>query len=203
MKEHWENIYANKGDQDVSWYQAIPTTSIQLIENHLHQKEKPVIDIGGGNSNLTSELTKKGFSKLNVLDISKNALERTSKKLGEKSNQINWINSNVLELKSDIKYSLWHDRAVFHFLTTQQEKEAYKQVLLNLLDQNGIFILSTFSKSGPLKCSGLNISQYDIEDFNELFSDSFELIETFTEDHTTPFDTTQNFIYSVWRKKKS
>lgn len=201
MKEHWEKIYSSKNDQEVSWYQESPNTSIQLIEKYSNDSTDEIIDIGGGNSNLISSLHNLNFTNLSVLDISKHALERTGLKLGENAKKIQWIESNILDFSTKTKFKVWHDRAVFHFLTHQEDKIKYKNLLVEQTQINSTFILATFSKEGPIKCSGLNISQYDIEELKLLFNDVFELQETFVEDHTTPFDTQQNFIYSVWKKR--
>lgn len=201
MKEHWENIYSSKEDNEVSWYQESPITSIQLINKHASSKTHGLIDVGGGNSNLIQSLSNLQYSNLSVLDISLNALNRTSKKLGVLAKNIEWFEKNILNFNQDRKYEVWHDRAVFHFLTTKKDKLIYKKVLSDHTNPGSILILATFSKKGPIKCSGLDITQYDVAGLKDLFQDQFELLEYFMEDHTTPFQTNQNFIYSVWKKK--
>ena len=200
-KEHWEKVYENKGDQEVSWYEESPETSLNLIKKYNNSHATKIIDVGGGNSNLTKELLKTGYQNLSVLDISTYALEKTKEKLGTSAAAIEWIVSDIIEFETTKTYSLWHDRAVFHFLTTEEDKRSYLNTIKQGLSQGGIFILATFSKKGPMKCSGLEISQYDKEGLLELFEKDFELIESFEEDHTTPFDTKQNFTYTVWKKK--
>lgn len=200
-KLHWEKIYSQKTDEEVSWYQEVPQTSLRLIEELSTKKTESIIDIGGGNSNLTHELLKNGFNNLSVLDISGRSIDRMKRKLGNKSTEISWIESDILELKDLTKYKIWHDRAVFHFLTDQRTIFTYKSRLLEMLQKHGYFILSTFSCSGPKKCSGLDISQYDEKSLITIFSDSFELLDLFHEDHTTPSGSIQNFITSVWKKK--
>lgn len=200
-KEHWEKVYKNKGDQEVSWYEELPETSLSLIKKHNTIQATKIIDVGGGNSNLTKELLKAGYQNLSVLDISVKALEKTKYKLGASAAAIEWIISDITEFETTKTYNLWHDRAVFHFLTTEEDKSSYLNTIKKGLVQGGIFILATFSKNGPLKCSGLEISQYDKDGLLELFGNDFELLESFEEDHTTPFDTQQNFIYTVWKRK--
>lgn len=201
MKSHWENIYENKEDTEVSWYQESPETSLNLIMKYHNTVHDKFIDVGAGNSNLTSELLGKGFNDLTALDISKNALNRTMKKLKEKSSLVNWVPSNILEFHTTEKFDIWHDRAVFHFLKSDEDVQQYINLVSQSINQNGHFILSTFSKDGPIKCSGLEISQYNIDELNQLFSHDFDLVESFTENHITPFNSNQDFIYTVWKKK--
>lgn len=200
-KEHWEKIYTSKEDNEVSWYQDIPRTSIEVVKKTANSQSDSIIDIGGGNSNLASELMKLNFLDISVLDISEASLNRTKEKLGEKAKNINWYVSDVLGFEPPKKFDIWHDRAVFHFVTGQFDKNAYVQKIKNSLKENGILILATFSKEGPTKCSGLEICQYDKDSLTPLFGKDFDLVDLFKEEHTTPFNTTQNFIYTVWKKK--
>lgn len=201
MKAHWENIYENKGDKEVSWYQDVPETSLNFIAEFISDKTDNIIDVGAGNSNLIISLLNQGFSSLTALDVSGNALKRTKNKIGPKASHINWVESNILTYKPQHKFALWHDRAVFHFLTKQKDIKEYINLLTENLEKSGYFILSTFSENGPLKCSGLAISRYNKEDLIELFGENFKLLACHTENHTTPFETEQNFIYAVFQKK--
>lgn len=200
-KEHWEKVYTSKEDNEVSWYQEIPRTSIEVIKKTANGQSDSIIDIGGGNSNLASELMNLKFLDISVLDISEASLNRTKEKLGEKAKNINWYVSDVLGFEPTKKIDIWHDRAVFHFVTGQTDKTAYVQKIKNSLKENGTLILATFSKEGPTKCSGLEICQYDKDSLIPLFGKDFDLVDLFKEEHTTPFNTTQNFIYTVWKKK--
>lgn len=199
-KEHWENVYTSKEDNEVSWYQEMPLTSINLIKKYVNDSSDSIIDIGGGNSNLASELIKLKFLNVSVLDISEASLNRTKEKLGEESKNINWHVDDVLTFESKNNVEIWHDRAVFHFVTEEVDKNSYVQKIKSSLSENGIIILATFSKEGPLKCSGLEICQYDKDSLLQLFGKDFNLLESFNEVHTTPFDTTQSFIYTVWQR---
>lgn len=199
MKDHWENIYSNKKDQEVSWYEENPQLSLSIIETYLKNKDEAIIDIGTGNSNLLQKLNEKGFSNLTGLDISAAALKRNKNK-ADPTQQISYIISDVLDHQQSNTYDVWHDRAVFHFINSPESKNQYKSNLISSLKSGAFFILSTFSKSGPLKCSGLEITQYDEKNLKDLFSDELELIEIFESVHTTPFDTEQNFINSIWKK---
>lgn len=200
-KEHWEKVYTSKEDNEVSWYQDIPRTSIEVVKKTANGQSNSIIDIGGGNSNLASELMNLKFLDISVLDISEASLNRTKEKLGEKAKNINWYVSDVLGFEPTKKFDIWHDRAVFHFVTGQTDKTAYVQKIKNSLKENGTLILATFSKEGPTKCSGLEICQYDKDSLIPLFGKDFDLVDLFKEEHTTPFNTTQNFIYTVWKKK--
>mgnify|MGYP002713015709 CR=1 FL=1 len=200
-KQHWENVYTTKNDGEVSWYQEKPTTSLKVITNLNLTKEANCIDIGGGNSNLIGELQNQDYSNLSVLDISEKALERTKTKLGKKANLVNWIVSDIINFKPKLLFDVWHDRAVFHFLTKPEDITNYVKLVGASIKTNGYFILATFSKTGPLKCSGLDISQYNKEELIELFKENFKLVNSFEEVHQTPFNTEQNFIYAVFQKK--
>ncbi len=200
-KQHWENVYNTKNDDEVSWYEENPKTSLNLINELGLAHEAAIIDIGGGNSNLIGTLQKQEFSKLFVLDISAQALERTKNKLGKNATSIQWIVADILDFKPNQLFDVWHDRAVFHFLTTKNDIATYVNLVSKSINKDGYFILATFSKSGPLKCSGLDISQYNKEELLTLFSKEFNLINSFEEVHQTPFETEQNFIYTLFQKK--
>lgn len=198
-KDHWETIYSTKQPNEVSWTQEKPQTSIDFIVGFDLPKSASIIDIGGGDSNLVDHLIELGYENITVLDISKNAIERAKKRLGEKANNVAWIVSDITEFNPETTYDIWHDRAVFHFLTT--ENDIYKYVDLVSNSVNESMVIGTFSDNGPLKCSGLEISQYNEINMPELFAESFEATSCLLEDHTTPFDTTQNFIFCSFSKK--
>ena len=200
-KKHWENVFATKQEIEVSWYQKKPETSIQLIQALKLSKEAKIIDIGGGDSYLIDSLIELGFTNLYLLDISENAILRSKNRLGAKADKVTFIVSDILDFKPTEKFDAWHDRASFHFLTDKLDILKYKAIVSEALTANGNFILGTFSTEGPLKCSGLDISQYSVEKILDLFEDGFEMENCFTEDHETPFETTQNFIFNHFKKK--
>ena len=200
-KQHWETVYETKGDQEVSWYQEIPVTSFKLIDSLNLKKDDAIIDVGGGNSNLAVELSKKGFKNLSVLDISAKSLERTKLKLKQTAENISWIVSDILEFQPSFEFSLCHDRATFHFLTEKEDIKKYIKLVEKAIKTDGFLIIATFSNRGPLKCSGLEITQYSEETLHRLFHDKFELINAFDDVHKTPFETEQNFIYTVFKRK--
>lgn len=197
-KEHWEHIYTTKTPQEVSWTQEVPQTSLDLIAKFDLPKFAKIIDIGGGDSLLVDHLLDLGYTNLSVLDISENAINRAKKRLGDKADKVTWIVMDITKFSPKESYDLWHDRAVFHFLTTNIHKEFY---LDKLAKYTRHCVLATFSKKGPLKCSGLEITQYSMADINTIFSPRFEIMELFNEDHTTPFHTTQNFTFARMTKK--
>ncbi len=197
-KEHWENVYETKTPDQMSWTQEEYTTSLRLIRSLNADKSAKIIDIGGSDGSFIQALLDEGFENISVLNISKSAIEGAQKRLGENSNKIKWIVSDVTEFQPSENYDIWHDRATFHFLTSEKDIQKYVSLLNNHLDGN--LIISTFSKDGPLKCSGLEITQYNEESFVNLLKDHFEKVECFTEDHQTPFETQQNFIYCNFKK---
>ena len=198
-KNHWEKIYAEKSPAQVSWTQKEPSTSIDFVKTTSLPMDAPIIDVGGGESHLVDRLIELGYSDITVLDISKNALERCQQRLGKKAEKVEWIVADITQFQPSRSYALWHDRAVFHFLTQKKEIEAYKRLVTNYLNHS--LILSTFSLKGPLKCSGLPIQQYDSARLASLFAPQFELVHHQEEIHHTPFSTTQAFIYTHFKSK--
>ena len=200
LKNHWENIYSNKDENEVSWFQTIPKTSHQLIKKLNLESNDNIIDIGSGRSRILKILIDEGFNNLSYLDISKEACKKSKIALGDDKSKVNWNVENVLNFKSKIKYKLWHDRAVFHFFTDKKDIEKYKEVAIKNISDGGYLALGTFSINGPKKCSGLDVSQYSEQSLNEIFKSDFNLLESFYIDHQTPFDTTQNFLFCIFKK---
>ena len=198
LKKHWENVYQNKTPEQVSWTQKFPKTSLDLIAQFDVDSSGKIIDVGGGDGHLVDFLIDEGYENISVLDISSKAIERAKDRLADKGQNIHWITSNILDFMPETRYDVWHDRAAFHFLTSEKDINTY----INLVGEfaNHI-VLGTFSKNGPLKCSGLPISQYNAEDLQELLKSDFELVLSHYEDHTTPFDTQQNFLFCSFRRK--
>ena len=200
-KEHWEKVFATKQEKEVSWYQKIPQTSIDFfIENNI-PKEAKIIDVGGGDSYLIDNLIVMGYTNLFLLDISSNAIERIKKRVGTKAKNVTFIVGDVLDFKTEICFDVWHDRASFHFLTSNSEITTYQQLVFKVIQDNGYLFLGTFSEEGPLQCSGLAVTQYSEAKFDTIFGDQFTTIKCFTQNHQTPFETTQNFIFCTYKKK--
>lgn len=200
LKNHWESIYSNKDENEVSWFQTVPKTSHQLIKKLNLESNDNIIDIGSGRSRILKILIDEGFNNLSYLDISKEACKKSKIALGDDKSKVNWNVENVLNFESKIKYKLWHDRAVFHFFTDKKDIEKYKEVAIKNISAGGYLVLGTFSINGPKKCSGLDVSQYSEQSLNEIFKSDFNLLESFYIDHQTPFDTTQNFLFCIFKK---
>jgi SAM-dependent methyltransferase len=198
-KKHWDAVYETKQPNEVSWTQENPKTSLDFIrETHLGKTAK-IIDIGGGDSKLVDFLLEGGYENITVLDISEKALERAKKRLGKNAEKVNWIVSDITEFKPETSYDIWHDRATFHFLTTAEQLEKYVEIIEKRVAS--FLIIGTFSDQGPRKCSGLDIKQYSETELENQFSNSFKKLKCSTEDHVTPFKTTQNFTFCVFEKK--
>ena len=200
-KEHWENVFSTKQEMDVSWYLKVPQTSIDFFVKNAIPKEAAIIDIGGGDSYLIDNLLELGYTNLYLLDISAHAVNRIKNRLGTNADKVNFIVSDVLDFKPETTFDVWHDRASFHFLTSSDDIAKYEAIVTNAMNANGYLFLGTFSEEGPLKCSGLEITQYSKAKFASIFGSAFDTISCFTENHQTPFGTTQNFIFCTFKKK--
>ena len=194
-KSHWENVFATKTKTEVSWFQENPETSVNFIKEFNLPKDSKIIDIGGGDSYFIDALLDLGFTNLFLLDISAKAIERIKDRLGEKSKNVTFIVSDILDFEPEITFDFWHDRASFHFLTQINQIQKYAAIVSKSIVKNGKMIMGTFSENGPKKCSGLDITQYSETKMSAIFENDFDKINCFTEDHKTPFDTIQNFIF--------
>ncbi len=199
-KEHWERIYQSRKLQEVSWYQPVPVTSLEIISTQHLPLTARIIDIGGGDSLLADHLLDLGYRDITVLDISAAALKRAQERLGERSGLVKWIESDVTAFRPIETYDLWHDRAAFHFLKDDEEIDRYLLVATQSLKQNGILVLGTFSEEGPLKCSGLEIRQYTETSMTERLKKLFGKIRCVTAEHLTPANAIQHFIFCSFRK---
>jgi cyclopropane fatty-acyl-phospholipid synthase-like methyltransferase len=197
-KDYWENVYNTKQPHEVSWTQELPATSLQFIHSFNVPKDAAIIDIGGGDSKLVDCLLDEGYKNLTVLDISEKSLDKAKERLGTKAANVKWIVSDVTQFKPQEKYDVWHDRAAFHFLTTTQEVATYLHTAEKAV--SNYMVIGTFSDKGPKKCSGLDIKQYTEPQLQTLLEKEFSKIKCVTEDHTTPFNTTQNFLFCSFRK---
>jgi 2-polyprenyl-3-methyl-5-hydroxy-6-metoxy-1,4-benzoquinol methylase len=200
-KEHWEKVFATKQETEVSWFQKNPKTSVQFFIDHKIPKDAKIIDIGGGDSYLIDHLLNLGYTNLSLLDISENAINRIKKRLGKKAEKVTFIISDVLDFKPENSFDIWHDRASFHFLTSKEDISKYNAIVSQAIAKNGYLFVGTFSENGPLKCSGLEIFQYSESKFNAVFGNDFNILNCFTENHQTPFETIQNFIFCSFSKK--
>lgn len=201
LKAHWENIYNTRNLTEVSWYQKKPKVSLELIHSFDLPKNAAIIDIGGGDSNLADYLIDEGFSNIDVLDISKTALEHLQNRLGERAENLNFIQADAADFQSEEKYELWHDRATLHFLTEEWQVKNYIKTLEASVVKGGYVILATFSEKGPTMCSGRKIKQYSKQDLKALLHEKFENLECKNIDHTTPSGAVQNFTFCSFKRK--
>jgi cyclopropane fatty-acyl-phospholipid synthase-like methyltransferase len=199
-KQHWENVFSQKQENEVSWYQPLPKSSIVFFESQKLPKDANIIDVGSGDSYFIDYLLEKGYENIYALDISENSLMRLKKRLGAKSDSIHFIVSDILDFKPTVKFDYWHDRAAFHFLSDTAEVNKYLTISNEAIAKNGNLMVATFSDSGPLKCSGLNIKQYSKIDLENQFSNYFQKIKCIEEVHSTPFNTNQIFTFCSFKK---
>jgi cyclopropane fatty-acyl-phospholipid synthase-like methyltransferase len=199
-KDHWEKIYKTKTADEVSWYQPVPTTSLEFINELGVDRSASIIDIGGGDSLLVDHLLDRGYTNITVLDISEAALERAKRRLGKKATLVKWLVADAADFTPPQKYDLWHDRAAFHFLTVEDEISSYITSARAGLASNGFMVLGTFSENGPAKCSGVEIRKYSENSMTERLKTWFGKIRCITSTHTTPFGTTQEFLFCCFRK---
>lgn len=199
-RTHWENIYATKMPTEVSWYQAHPRLSLELIQHAKIALDAPIIDVGGGASLLAGYLLDAGYRNLTVLDISARALRHAREQLGERAGQIEWIEADVtrVELPRE-QYALWHDRAVFHFLTESAIRAQYVAQVHSAVQRGGHVIIATFASNGPTHCSGLEVVRYDEPKLLQTLGPDFVLEGTALEAHQTPWHSEQNFSYFNFR----
>lgn len=200
-KEHWENVYNTKDVNEVSWFQEHAEISLGLICENEPNKQASIIDIGGGASTLVDDLLMNGYQHISVLDLSGAALEKAAGRLGEESRKVHWMEANVLETDFAVNsFDVWHDRAVFHFLTTEEDRIRYVQIVLHAVKPGGLVIVATFAEDGPLKCSGLPVMRYSANQLHGEFGNSFELLSSQKESHMTPNGKEQKFVYCFCRK---
>ena len=194
-KEHWENVYRNKSPLEVSWYQQEPTLSLSLIARAAPAMDAPIVDVGGGASTLVDKLCDRGYHNISVLDVSASALTHSKKRLAHKAASVHWYEEDVTCFEPPHRFALWHDRAVFHFLTTKVDRSRYVEVLKQALEPGGHLVIMAFAIGGPLKCSGLDIVQYDADKLKAELGPGFQLVESGHEIHTTPLGAQQKFSY--------
>lgn len=203
-KQHWEQVYTTKASDNVSWFQEHAEQSLQLIHSTGLGVDAAVIDVGGGASRLVDDLMDEGYKDLTVLDLSSTALEVARQRLGRYSNFIHWIVGDITKaVLPESHFDIWHDRAVFHFLTDPADRKAYIEQVLRAVRPNGHIIIATFSEDGPEKCSGLPVMRYKPESLHAEFGHDFVLLKHEKESHHTPFGTVQQFIYCYCRKVKN
>lgn len=197
---HWDSVYRTKAPDAVSWYRPHLETSVDLIRRVAPDLSASIIDVGGGESTLVDDLLAKGYRNVSVLDISATAIEVARKRIGTHAQDVEWIVGDITQVPLPRqRYDVWHDRAVFHFLTTQEQRTSYVQRVAGSMKLGGHVIVATFGPEGPTQCSGLDVVRYDAESLHAEFGRRFQLMESSTEVHKTPFGTTQQFLYCLCR----
>ncbi len=199
-KAHWEKVFTTKKADELSWYQQTPKQSLDFVAQFALPKNAAIIDIGGGDSFFADHLLQMGYSNITVLDISDAAITKAQQRLGANANKVKWVVSDILEFRPDTQFDCWHDRAAFHFLTTEQEIESYLTIAQQHIKPEGKLIIGTFSAEGPEKCSGLPVKQYNENALTTTLKKWFEKIRCITTDHITPFKTVQNFLFCSFQK---
>jgi SAM-dependent methyltransferase len=200
-KKHWEKIFSTKAEEDMSWFQPYPKTSVEFLQLFSLSPDANVIDVGSGDSHFVDVLVSMGYRHIYSLDISSHAIERLKKRLGDQADRVNYIVSDVVDFNPTVKFDFWHDRAAFHFLTDEKRVERYIAIAEEAIRPGGYLILGTFSEKGPEKCSGLEIRKYTEVSMSARFYNKFEKIRCMEEEHLTPFNTSQSFLFCSFRRK--
>lgn len=194
-KQHWEKVYQTKKPTEVSWYQIHPGVSLDLIASTGIDLTRKIIDVGGGASVLADKLLEQGFKDITVLDIASKAIQRAQERLKENAHKIKWIEADITAFEPPEQYDVWHDRAVFHFLTNPQDIKKYIRAMEKAVKTGGHVIIGGFSLDGPAKCSGLDVERYDAQKMKKELGGSFTLVKAVDEAHKTPWDKEQKFTY--------
>ncbi len=203
-KDHWEQVYSTKAVDEVSWFQEHAELSLKLIRDAGIALTASIIDVGGGASTLVDDLLANGYRNIIVLDLSGAALASARARLGDRTAGVQWLEANIIEAELPVHaYDVWHDRAVFHFLTTVEERHAYVQAVLRAVKPGGLVIVATFAEDGPTKCSGLPVMRYDADQLHAEFGEPFLLLGHEKESHHTPGGSEQKFVYCLCRRTVS
>jgi trans-aconitate methyltransferase len=198
--DHWQKVYTNKGENELSWFQENPAPSLELIKRAGANPASAIIDVGGGASRLVDALIERDFRAITVLDLSEAALATAKARLGERAHRVQWIASDVTTWQPQQSFDIWHDRAAFHFLTEARDRAAYLSRLRQALKPGGHAIIATFAPDGPERCSGLPVMRYDAASLAQTLGDGFVLVETRNQPHTTPWHAVQRFQFSIFRR---
>jgi len=198
-KDHWDAVYTTKANDEVSWFEADPTISLDLIQQ-VSPPPKSVIDVGGGQSFVVDRLLDFGTNHLAVLDISSVAVSRTKERLGERASHVEWIEADVTSISDVGTFDLWHDRAVFHFLTEPKDREAYVELAVKSIPVGGHLIIGTFATDGPEKCSGLPVCRYDAVSMASTLGNRFMLVSGHNHVHATPSGKEKHLFYGVFQR---
>lgn len=201
VKTHWDRVYSSKNTDEVSWYQDRAERSMNLIDRTGMDPSASLIDVGGGASTLVDDLLAAGYRRVTVLDLAGTALQAARARLGARASEVQWREEDILEAElPESGYELWHDRAVFHFLTAPEARRAYADAVRHALKPGGYLIVATFAEDGPTECSGLPVMRYRPEELQAEFGQGFEWVDQEKEEHQTPSGATQEFVYCLFRR---
>ena len=201
-RQHWETAYRTRSELEVSWFRPRLDVSLAIIERLQLDPSAAILDVGGGASTLADDLLARGFRQITVLDLSPTALTRSQDRLGEAAGSVEWICCDLFEVSlPEKRISLWHDRAVFHFLTEPADRARYRSQLEHALASSGHVLIATFSLEGPQRCSGLEVCRYSIESLHRELGSGFDLVEAHEETHQTPSGASQEFLYGLFRRR--
>lgn len=200
QRQHWEQVYATHLEDEVSWFEAFPETSLALIRSCGLSPNALILDVGAGASCLPDALLSEGYMNLAVLDVSPSALERTRQRLGDRAQSVGFIVADIVNWRPDFQVDLWHDRAMLHFLISDADRAAYAESLRAAVRAGGYVIISNFAPTGPERCSGLPVVRADQSAIAHLLGPEFELLEAFEKDHTTPKGRKQRFLFTRFRR---
>ena len=203
LRAHWDGIYRSKGHRHVSWYRPHLDTSLALIHETQIGRDAAIIDVGAGASTLVDDLIRQGYSNLTALDVSAEAIAILRERLAADAGRVNCLVGNVLDVALDRRFVLWHDRAVFHFLTTSGDRRRYVEQLRAALAPGGFAIIATFGPDGPARCSGLPTARYRAAEITALLGEEFHLVVEREERHVTPASVKQQFIYGLWARSEA
>lgn len=199
-REHWEGVYRSRSPEQVSWYQRRPGTSLELIERAALHAPPGIIDVGGGASTLVDSLLEAGYGPLAVLDVSGSALGYSRRRLQAKARQVTWYESDIAGFEPSVRYGIWHDRAVFHFLVEETGRNEYVRCLEQTVAPGGWVIIAGFAPDGPERCSGLPVRRVDTALLQQHLGPAFQLQETRREIHVTPAGSEQRFLYAMFNR---
>jgi 2-polyprenyl-3-methyl-5-hydroxy-6-metoxy-1,4-benzoquinol methylase len=199
-QRHWEHIYATKGPDQVSWFSPHLNASLELIDRTSVSTNAAIIDVGGGESTLVDDLLAQGYRNLTVLDISQTAIDACKKRLGNDAGRVHWLTADITKVElGRSQFDVWHDRAVFHFLTTPSDRVAYVRQVTRSVKPGGHVVVATFGPQGPTRCSDLEVVRYDEDSLHNEFGAHFRMVESSKSMHRTPFGTAQQFLYCYCR----
>lgn len=201
VQGHWDGVWQDRDPDDVSWFQARPALSFDLVDEFARTTDAPIVDVGGGASRLVDLLLDAGYEDVTVVDVADAALAHARQRLGARARDVRWVTADVRDLELGHPVAVWHDRAVFHFLTDEADRRRYVERLEAAVRPGGHAVIATFAADGPEQCSGLPVRRHDPDDLTAAIGDAFEPVRFEREVHVTPWDSDQAFTIGVFRRR--